>query len=155
MFKEMNFLRNIISKKNSLKDCNDEIPYFSFNGIKTKCKIISFYDGDTCKIVFKYNGKLTKLKCRLAGIDTPEIHSTFLPEIMAAASVKDYVSQYNGQILTIHMYDFDKYGRTLIELFDSKTGLSINTLLVEYGMAYCYDGKTKKSFLEWYKLNTT
>lgn len=149
----MNFFRSLIKTKNSLEDCNQEnISYFSFNGIKTKCKIISFYDGDTCKIIFKFNGKLTKLKCRLLGIDTPEIKSQFVPEKIAAESVKNYVSQYNSQILNVHMYGFDKYGRTLIELFDSR-GLSINTLLVEYGMAYRYDGQTKKSFLEWYKLN--
>lgn len=150
----MNFLRGLRGK-HSLEYCNpDDIPYFTFNGIKTKCKIASFYDGDTCKIVFKFNGKLTKLKCRLIGIDTPELKSDFVPERIAAESVKNYVSQYNSQILDVHMYGFDKYGRTLIELFDRNSGFSINKLLVEYGMAYNYDGKTKIPFLEWYKLKT-
>lgn len=71
---------------------------------------------------------------------------------MAGQFVKNYVSQYNSQILDVHMYDFDKYGRTLIKLFDPKTNVPINETLIKNGMAYEYDGTTKKSFLEWYKI---
>jgi endonuclease YncB( thermonuclease family) len=137
-----------------LEDCDpNQIPYFSFEHVKTQCKIVYFYDGDSCTIIFKHDNKFVKLKCRLRGIDTPELRSSFGPEQFAARRVKDYVSQYNDKILTVQMYGFDKYGRTLVELFDPKTGSSINNDLVRFGMAYRYDGKTKKNFLEWYKIN--
>ncbi len=140
-------------KKKQLKDYNsNDVNYFSFDGIKTKCKIISFYDGDTCKIIFKFGGKFYKLHCRLLGIDTPEIKSNFAPERMAGQIAKAYVSKYNSQILDVHMYNFDKYGRTLIKLFEPTSNISINDILIKNGMGYEYDGKTKKAFLEWYKL---
>lgn len=145
----MNFFKSI---KTKLQECNpNKIPYFSFEHIKTQCKIVYFYDGDSCTIILKHDNKFVKLKCRLKGIDTPELRSNYSPEVLVARRVKDYVSQYNNQILNVHLFQFDKYGRTLIELFDPRTNTSINEDLIRLGLAYRYDGKTKKKFLEWYK----
>lgn len=137
-------------RSTKLEDCDpDSIPFFSFENIITECKIVSFYDGDTCTIIIKQFGKFIKLKCRLMGIDTPEIRSNYLPEKIMANKVKDYVSKYKSKILKVKIYHDDKYGRQLIELFDND--ICINQQLVENNMAYSYDGKTKKSFLEWFK----
>ena len=147
----MNFLKKF--KKDTLQDCDpNKIPYFSFEHLDTQCKVVYFYDGDSCTIVIKHNGKFVKLKCRLNGIDTPELRSSHGPEQFWARKVKDYVSQYNSKILRVKFYHFDKYGRCLIELFDDETGNCINNDLVKQNMAYRYDGKTKKPFLEWFKL---
>lgn len=66
-----------MEKKNNsmiLKDVKHcDIPLFSMEGIFTKGKVVSVYDGDTCKIVIMFNDSLCKFNCRLCGIDTPEL----------------------------------------------------------------------------------
>ena len=125
----MNLFRGIFKKnKTKLENCNPkDIPVFSFENIKTKCKIDYFYDGDSCTIIIEYKGELIKLKCRLMGIDTPELRSNNQIEKLAAYRVRDYVDQYENQILNVHLLENDKYGRTLVELFD-KDGKSIYTV---------------------------
>ena len=146
----MNLFRKF-RKNSELEDCDpNKIQTFSFENIETMCKIVSFYDGDSCTIVIKYFGKLIKLKCRLKGIDTPEIRSDDVIEKMAAQYVKRYVSKYHSKILKVRIFHNDKYGRQLVEIFDN--GCSINEDLIKNGMAYRYDGKTKKKFLEWYNV---
>ncbi len=148
----MKFFKTNLIKE--LENCDSStIPYFSFENTTTQCKIVYFYDGDSCTIIIKHCNKLVKLKCRLKGIDTPELRSKYGPEQFWAKKVRDYVSQYNSKILKVNIYHTDKYGRQLIELFDPKTGSCINDDLVKENMAYRYDGKTKRPFLEWYKLN--
>ena len=39
----------------------------------------------------------------------------------------------------------------VFELFD-ENGTSINQHLIDIGMAYAYDGKTKTDFFTWYKI---
>jgi endonuclease YncB( thermonuclease family) len=141
-------------KKTKLENCNpDLISFFTFRNTASKCKIISFYDGDTCDIIIEYKKELIKLKCRLNGIDTPELRSNNEIEKLASIRIKNYLSSlYENQILNVKIFDFDKYGRILIELFDND-GKSINQHLINTGMAYFYDGKTKKPFNEWYNFN--
>lgn len=145
----MNFFR----KKSKLETCDPNlIPTFSFENLSTLCKLVSFYDGDTCDVIIEYKKELVRLKCRLIGIDTPEIKSHNQVEKLLALRIRDYLSSlYHNEILKARFYENDKYGRVLVELFD-KTGKSINENLVEIGMAYRYDGTTKKPFIEWYKL---
>ena len=144
----MNLFRGMF-KSTKLEKCDpNSIPFFSFEHIKTNCKVVSFYDGDSCTIIVEQFGKFIKLKCRLKGIDTPELRSKGL-EYLVSRQVRDYVSKYHSKILKVHMFHGDKYGRTLIELFDEQG--SINEHLIQNNMAYRYDGKTKKTFLEWYK----
>ena len=58
---------------------NEDIPFFSLCGVETIGKIVDIYDGDTCSIVIIVEHEqgqpdvLYKYKCRLMGIDTPEI----------------------------------------------------------------------------------
>lgn len=51
-----------------------DVPTFNLKGRDFPCKVVSAYDGDTVKLVFFMNGEPTKFSCRLAGIDTPEMH---------------------------------------------------------------------------------
>lgn len=76
----------------------NDIPYFSFKGINTICKVIHVYDGDTFSIIFNpprntdnegYEGgtcnddntcklgstQSIKIRCRLGHIDTPEMRT--------------------------------------------------------------------------------
>jgi endonuclease YncB( thermonuclease family) len=46
----------------------------------------------------------------------------------------------------------DKYGRYLTKIYtDSTEAQSVSDILIAEGLAYAYDGKTKKKFEEWYE----
>lgn len=51
--------------------------------------------------------------------------------------------------MNISLLEFDKYGRVLIKIYDDDYNC-INDLLVREGLAYKYDGGTKKKFEEWF-----
>ena len=156
-------------KKNKLKMVGgSDIERFSFNGIITYCKVLKIYDGDTCTIAFYFNKKITKVSCRLSGIDTPELRSEDIQEKIAAVLAKNKLmklinfkdqepepdpEQEPEQLLIIRFDKFDKYGRPIVTLYkySSKSSYknfenSINYLMIDQGYALKYDGGTKKKF---------
>ncbi len=109
-----------------------------------KIIIKNCYDGDTCTTT---NGE----KIRLACIDTPEIKGARAnPE--RAKYVRDYLnSLIKGKEITIKRITYDKYGRTVAELF--KNEKNIQKHLVGIGMAkvykkYAYQCNWSKEFFE-------
>ena len=59
---------------NSIQKKDDKIfQKFTLKGIKTYCKVLSIYDGDTITIGCKVWGKYFKLKIRMFGYDSPEM----------------------------------------------------------------------------------
>lgn len=134
----------------SLKDIEkNTYQDFSFNNFKCKAKVVDVYDGDTGRIVFKYHGKFIQYKYRLLGVDTPELKPLkSIPDrekiIFRAKEAKKYVEDLLlNQIVKVRMYDFDKYGRILIDIYPNKLGKSINGLLIDKNLAVNYDGKKK------------
>lgn len=61
------------NKDSELESSSCEVREFSLNGKTMWDKVVYVYDGDTTNVVFKLDGKLVKLNCRLLGIDSPEI----------------------------------------------------------------------------------
>ena len=54
----------------------------------------------------------------------------------------------NNKIISIKCYEFDKYGRLLVELLDNENNTkTYNDILIEEGMAKKYDGGTKDVFV--------
>ena len=53
----------------------------------------------------------------------------------------------NTKIIQIICYDFDKYGRLLIEISDLDDTKTFNQVLIDEGYAYKYDGGTKKKIV--------
>ena len=103
---------------------------FNFSYAKSDIIIIeSCYDGDTCTTI-------NKEKIRLACIDTPEIKGKKAdPE--KAKYARDYLnSLVKGNEITIKRITYDKYGRTVAELFKNKK--NIQKHLVEIGLAKVY-----------------
>lgn len=173
---------------------NSEIPLYSLNGVITKGKVVSIYDGDTCTIVLdistdkqpspfvsfcntllpccgvQSSNVLQKFKCRLNGLDTPEMkpslkNSDRVAEIHAAHKSRNRLMQMitncsfdqtkelskkecqdlvdqNTKIITVECLEFDKYGRLLVKLFYGYNVTANNTLIAE-GLAKPYDGGTK------------
>ena len=94
-----------------------------------KIIIENCYDGDTCTTT-------NKEKIRLACIDTPEIRGKKAdPE--KAKYVRDYLnSLIKGKEITIRRITYDRYGRTVAELYKNKINLQKH--LVEIGLAKIY-----------------
>ena len=94
-----------------------------------KIVIKSCYDGDTCT---SREGE----KIRLACIDTPEIRGKRAnPE--KAIFVRDYLNDLiSGEEVTIRRITYDRYGRTVGELFKDKINLQKH--LVDLGLAKVY-----------------
>ncbi len=109
-----------------------------------KIIIENCYDGDTCTTI-------NKEKIRLACIDTPEIRGKRAdPE--KARYVRDYLnSLIKGKEITIKRITYDKYGRTVAELYQNKKNLQRH--LYEIGLAkvykkYAYQCDWSKKLLE-------
>jgi endonuclease YncB( thermonuclease family) len=162
--------------KNILENANYTIPEFSLNGLLMYGKVVYVYDGDTVHIVFNYNNILTKFNCRLIFIDSPEIcpkniKDTILRnlEIDAAIKSRNFLLERVSNVLIknlnmnkteikelcgestklvwVKCYEFDKYGRLLVELFETKESIiSINQLMIKNNHAVLYNGGTKKEF---------
>ena len=134
-----------------LQKQNNSLQYFSFDGLKTRAKVVDIYDGDTCSIVFFYRGQFIKYRTRAYGYDTCEMHpkKTVLnreQEMATAQKQKDCFSNminYNNGIINVELMGFDKYGRILAVYYGENKEKSINTIMIEDYGAKPYFGGTK------------
>ncbi len=132
---------------NELMNKTKDVDLFNFNGIDTIAKVVYVYDGDTVHIVIPYKKEYIKLKCRLLGIDTPELRVAEQKEkgLIAKKRLIEILEE-SKYIVKVKCHNFDKYGRVLITLFTlNNNNTSINQTLINEGHAYEYDGGTKKN----------
>ena len=159
-----------------LELANSDIKEFSLEGKKLWAKVVYVYDGDTIHIVFKMNKQLFKFNCRLLGIDSHEIVPKNISdgilrnlEILSAIKSRNYLISLvvnipieketmtkkeiklmcskSTKLVWIKAYKFDKYGRLLIEVFDSPDSTkSFNQEMIDKNYAVEYDGGAKKQF---------
>jgi endonuclease YncB( thermonuclease family) len=162
----------IWSKKSS--DINlSSAKLFSLEGVVRECYVLSLYDGDTCTVALQMYGLNNKLdwylfKCRLEGIDTPEMTGTNKAGAIAARNyligcVSDCPvakEDLTKKEITEHLHNYkvpliikcgkwDKYGRLLGTLFrkegkDYPFTESINHFLINNGLAVPYSGGKKE-----------
>lgn len=137
-------------------------PLFTLKNMKIKAKIVYVYDGDTVHIVFPMytlSGKKEerRFKCRLTGIDTPEIRTKNEEEKKRAIEIRDILhSKLFGKTCWVYCDDFDKYGRLLITIDTVGLGKTwksngkwcgtVNNWMLEMGYAYAYHGGTKQAW---------
>lgn len=164
-------MNNLNLKDILLNIKEEDINEYSLCGLETIGKIVSIYDGDTCKIVLINDNKLYKYNCRLYKIDSPEMKPSLKienreNEIIGAYRARNYLIQLttdikeikekitkkelnellknNKRILNVKCREFDKYGRLLVELYDPNDIIeSINDKLIKYGYAKEYYGGKK------------
>ena len=139
-------LKNECEKDYLNKMNNESLPLYSLNGHQTYAKVVDVYDGDTCTIIFKWEGKYRKFKCRCYGYDSsemkPRLNIENREEIISKAKVaKERLIQLTKDIINIECLNFDKYGRLLVNLY--KDNCSINAIMVREGHGYIYHGGTK------------
>lgn len=140
------------------KICTDEnTPYYSYENLKKKIKVLRVVDGDTVDIALHHEetNKIFKYRVRLYGIDTPEKRPLKSDpnrdkEIAASKISSEALTKIlkeNDNIVVGFFYKPDKYGRLLCTLYD-KNGEDINKWMVTNGYAYEYFGKTKQKYKE-------
>ena len=159
--------QDVIDELKNIK--SSDIPQFSLNGLKTSGKIVEIYDGDTCKIVLLNNNILQKFNCRINGIDTPEMKPLLSKSnreieiknayrcrnrliqlstsVSANTDIKKVSLDTNTKIIYIECLEFDKYGRLLVNIYDTFKSMSYNEILVNEGFAKKYNGGTKDEFI--------
>lgn len=125
---------------------DNTVKEFTLSGKECIGKIVDVYDGDSVKIVFLLFEndplKLYKWTCRLINVDTPEIRTKNLSEKEFGIKVRDFLREkILNKMVKIKCYNFDKYGRLLVEIY--LDNLCINNWLIESGYAKYYDGGKK------------
>jgi len=129
---------------------NDDVPIFSLNGHETICRVVDVYDGDSCTIIFEWEGKLRKFKCRCNGYDSPEMKPRLNIEnrdeiIKNAKLAKERLHDLTNDCIRVKCLEFDKYGRLLVELYTFYSNVSINQKMINEGYGYEYHGGTKQN----------
>lgn len=126
---------------------------FTLKGWRTYARVVNCHDGDTVNVVMPLNidaTRLFRLRCRLQGIDAPELPSvegydcrSALVSMLTDTSVRadpgfrdeEYFSQTKAMVW-LECGDFDKYGRLLAVLYKSRhQTVSMNEILVREGFA--------------------
>jgi endonuclease YncB( thermonuclease family) len=166
-------IKNIDSKIiQELRNSDNSIPFFSLNGLRTVGKIVDVYDGDTCTINIlipniiktkilgftktKTIYTIQKYKCRMNGYDSSEMKPLKTDpnrDIIKKKAVEDrnYFcnlvgfndENLNQNTVDIECLEFDKYGRLLINIFNTDNK-KINDLMIESNHGYVYTGGTKQ-----------
>lgn len=148
-------------KEELMKASFDSVPEFNLNEYKGLCKVIKVYDGDTVYIALELFSRIYKIKCRLSGIDTAEIKSTDSLEEQIAIKTRTRVEELtNNRLLWVVIHTNDKYGgRYVASIYmdsSENENKTINNILLSEGLAYSYDGRTKKiPFRDWYSFSET
>lgn len=149
---------NSVYEHNKLQNINsNDVSLFSLNGKHFTAKIIEIYDGDTITVIFKLFGNYYKWKCRIMHVDTPEIKKMVKAvteeeknknekEKKRAIAIRDIMREkLINQIVLIHCFHYDKYGRLLIEFNLPETNIKIHNWLIENNYAKPYEGKHKNT----------
>lgn len=145
-------------KEDIYENCTEHnTPFVSFEGLRTKVKVLRVVDGDTVDIAManEYFKKIYKYRVRLYGIDTPEKkpskqNANREQEIAAAhratQAIIDKLKE-NRNLVTILFHKQDKYGRQLGTLYGEHDE-NINEWMIQQGYAVSYDGKKKPAYSE-------
>jgi endonuclease YncB( thermonuclease family) len=132
----------------------DNVPPFSLGGKSHFAKVSSVYDGDTVKCIFGFGGEMFVWNCRISGVDTPELRTRNVLEKAHGYVARDRLRELIlGKVVLLKCGEFDKYGRLLIDI-ELSDGTNVSKWLVQEGLAFEYDGGTKRSWEEYLKEKT-
>ena len=141
------YLKNI---KDKLYE-TDKHDYFSFVGKTFFARPINIYDGDTFSIIFLHKDVI-KYRCRCLGYDSPEMKPSLSnpnrdKEKALAVNAKnrmtELLTKHESGLVFVECFEFDKYGRILVRVYNMIDTKSINEIMVEEGHGKNYDGGKK------------
>ena len=113
-----------------------------------RARVVRIIDGDSVLLDFDagFGLWLRGERCRLAGINTPEIFGKTEPGgAEAKAWLEDQISACGGDVLVRTEKSKDKFGRWLAWLYspyslEHRKADSLNLQMVRLGLAKAYDG---------------
>ena len=147
-----------------------EAPFLDRLTFTTMVYVTAVYDGDTFTIATRtqvpcgapqarqHEQKIIRVKCRVNGIDTPEMKPPKKQpdrdlEKAKAREAKQFVEALIlNKHVRLHVDGMDKYGRWLVRVACPDTGNDLAEMLLAKGHAYRYDGGTKQAFSEYSKI---
>lgn len=144
---EQSLLKNVVDPEN--------MSCFSFNGQSFIGIPTNIYDGDTLSIIFAFDGKLVKYRCRALGYDSPEMKPLLSnpnreEEKRLASAAKnrfiELLSKHPDKNISIKCHEFDKYGRVLVEIWNRVDSTSINSIMIQEGHGKVYTGGKKEKW---------
>ena len=140
--KKINLLRQLKkAKKNKVYN------HFSLAGKEKWAEVVDVYDGDTIKVIMKFRGVIDRWTIRMNGYDSPEMKPLRSDpnrlEIIEKAKIAKnaLIEKIGDKPVLMKIYNFDKYGRVLADLFID--GENINQWMINNGYGYVYDGGKK------------
>jgi endonuclease YncB( thermonuclease family) len=131
------------------------IPYFNFKGKYFFARPCQIYDGDTFSILFEFHGEIIKYRCRCLGYDTAEMkpplsHVNREHEIELAHKAKERFTElllkHKTQLVEVECFEFDKYGRILVRIWNHVDKECINDIMIQEGYGKPYNGGTKEKW---------
>jgi endonuclease YncB( thermonuclease family) len=131
-----------------LNKCNlENTKDFTLKGTTKKCKVIDVYDGDTVTLAFSFSGNFYKKRCRISGVDCPEIRTKNLKEKEYGLKAKEFTTTLLlNKLVIVSFVGDDKYGRLLGKLYVD--GKDVADIIIISGNGYAYDGGKKTKFEE-------
>lgn len=114
--------------------------FFSFEGLDIEANVVDVYDGDTITVSFPtlyypvQSEKVFKYKCRLYGINTPEIRNKDLEQKRKGIIARDALRQMimNERVI-LKCRKFDCFGRILVNVIHGN--VDVNEWMLEQGHA--------------------
>lgn len=108
-----------------------------------RAKVVKVVDGDTVDVDIDLGFGITRReRVRLAGVNTPELHSKDLAEQQAAKAAKEFVVNWTHPLSEVRLRtekEQEKYGRYLAWV-EGPDGESLNAALLRAGLAVPYTG---------------
>lgn len=110
------------------------------DGVNVPAQVMKIHDGDTIHVSAAVGeaGGIYLIKCRLAGIDTPELKVNS----SAKTQLEKFIAETNGHVFC-NFGKKDKYGRILCTLYGDPHMPSINQRMIDCGEAVAYFGGKK------------
>ena len=142
------YLKNI---KDKLYE-TDKHDYFSFVGKTFYARPCNIYDGDTFSIIFLHNNNVIKYRCRCIDYDSSEMKPLLSNPnrdnekalaILAKNRFTELLTKHESGLVFVECFEFDKYGRILVRVYNMIDTKSINEIMVEEGHGKNYDGGKK------------
>lgn len=139
----------------------ERTPTYTLAGVRTRCKVLRVYDGDTLYVAIQIHGSVWKYKVRMLGYDSPEMKPLLSApnragEIVAAHAAKHYLEQLLARkTVEAEFHGYCKFGRPLVNLYARRPGWIcpppfelVNKQMVESGHGVPYTGgkKTPRSY---------
>ena len=136
------------------KKINSPYKVFSLDQIEISAEIVDVHDGDSVTALMKVPiiDGLYLWKCRLNGLDTPELTSKDPIEKQHAIEARDFLKiLILNKTVSIKCHKFDKYGRLLVNIYttdpeNEQNTIDISQLLISKNYGRFYDGRKKDAW---------